>query len=289
VTPRPGREIGRIIGFVARVIHRRLAVGCLVAVALVGVAAWASAQVNIWRGGYNLQRPINNGLPDREDGFTLCRLRYRNVRRARKSGWGDDYPNGDYNFLQRLAELTTIRPSHWNNGNPGFSQFTAMDPDLFHCPVLRMQNAANYEFTDEEAAQLRKYLLKGGFLWLDDNWDPDMEYIQPNLARILPGSRIVDLPVEYPMFSSLYKLDRLPQIPAINSWLRTGQDSEIGPAPVHYYGIFDDRERLMVLVSMNSDVSDSWEREGDNQDYFARYSPKGYALGVNVIVWVLTH
>ena len=78
-------------------------------------------------------------LPDRQDGFTLCRLRYRNVRRARKSGWGDDYPNGDYNFLQRLSELTTIRPSHWNNGNPGFSQFTAMDPDLFHCPVLRLR------------------------------------------------------------------------------------------------------------------------------------------------------
>lgn len=263
--------------------------GLLAAIGLVGVTEWASAQVNIWRGGYNLQTPINYGLPDRQDGFTLCRLRYRNARRARKSGWGDDYPNGDYNFLQRLAELTTIRPSHWNNGNPGFAQFTALDPDLFHCPVVRMQNAANNEFTDEEAAQLRSYLLKGGFLWMDDNWDPDMDFIQPNLSRVLPGYRIVDLPLEYGMFSSLYKLDHLPQIPAINSWFRMRQDSEIGPSQVHYYGIFDDHERLMVLVSMNSDVSDSWEREGDNQEYFVRYSPKGYALGVDVIVWVLTH
>jgi hypothetical protein len=266
-----------------------MAIGALLAIALLGAADWVAAQVQIWTGGYNLQTPINHGLPDVQNGFTLCRLRYTNARRARKSGWGDDYPNGDFNFLQRLQELTSIKASHWNNGYPGFSNFTPMDPDLFHCPVLRMQNAANAEFTDEEAARLREYLLKGGFLWMDDNWDPDFEYIRPNLTRILPGYQIRDLPLEYPMFSVLYKLDHLPQIPAINSWFRSGQDSEIGPAQVHYYGIVDDHERLMVLVSMNSDVSDSWEREGDNPDYFVRYSPSGYALGVDVVVWVLTH
>ena len=58
---------------------------------------------------------------------------------------------------------------------------------------------------------------------------------------------------------------------------------------MHYYGIFDDHNRLMVLVSMNSDVSDSWEREGDSFEYFQTFSPKGYALGVNVAMWVMTH
>lgn len=256
---------------------------------ITGAADWVAAQVQIWTGGYNLQTPINHGLPDQQTGFTLCRLRYTNVRRARKSGWGDDYPNGDFNFLQRLQELTSIKASRWNNGYPGFSNFTTMDPDLFHCPVVRMQNAANYEFSDEEAARLRQYLLKGGFLWMDDNWDPDFEYIRPNLSRILPGYQVVDLPLDHPIFSVLYRLDHLPQIPAINAWMRTGEDSEVRGAPVHYYGIFDERDHLMVLVSMNSDVSDSWEREGDNQDYFVRYSPSGYALGVDVVVWVLTH
>ncbi len=268
---------------------RRLTVILLIVVALLGVGDWLAAQTQIWTGGYNLQTPINYGLPDRSDGFTLCRLRYRNVRRARKSGWGDDYPNGDYNFLQRLGELTKITLSRWNNGYPGFAQFTALDPNLFRCPMVRMQNAANNEFSDEEAERLREYLLKGGFLWMDDNWDPDLELIRPNLSRILPGHQLIDLPLEHPLFSSLYRLDHLPQIPAINTWLRTGQDSEIGPATVHYYGIFDDREHLIVLVSMNSDVSDSWEREGDNPDYFVRYSPFGYSLGVNVVTWVLTH
>jgi hypothetical protein len=115
---------------------------------------------------------------------------------------------------------------------------------------------------------MHDYLLKGGFLWIDDNWDPDFEYIRPNLMRILPGAQIVDLPVEHPMFSILYRVNPLPQIPSLGSWQRTRQDSEIGPSTVHYYGVFDDHDRLVVLVSMNSDVSDSWEREGDNPDYF---------------------
>ena len=91
------------------------------------------------------------------------------------------------------------------------------------------------------------------------------------------------------MFSVLYRVNPLPQIPSLGSWLRNRQNSEIRPSTVHYYGVFDDHDSLVVLVSMNSDVSDSWEREGDNQDYFMTFSPKGYALGVNVWVYVMTH
>ena len=266
----------------------RLALALTLAFALAGIAA-AAQRITIMTNGQNLQTPINHGLPERINGFTFCRLRYRNIRRARKSGWGDDYPQADYNFLVRLAELTTTTISRWDNGDPGFANVTACDPDLFKCPYLRMQNGANYDFTAEEASHLHDYLVKGGFLWIDDNWDPDFDIIRPNLARILPGAKIVDLPLDYPMFSVLYRIDPLPQIPSLGSWMRNRQDSEIGPARVHYYGVFDDHDRLVVLVSMNSDVSDSWEREGDNPAYFNEYSGKGYALGVNVAVWILSH
>jgi Domain of unknown function (DUF4159) len=248
-----------------------------------------AAQQHILTNGRNLQIPINHGLPDKPVGFTFCRLRYQNIRRARKSGWGDDYPQADYNFLVRLSELTRTTISSWNDGYPGFANVTATDPNLFHCPYLRMQNAANYDFTPEETARMHDYLLKGGFLWIDDNWDPDFEYIRPNIQRILPEARIIDLPVDHPMFSILYHVNPLPQIPSLGSWSRFHEDSEIGPSTVHYYGVFDDHDRLLVLVSMNSDVSDSWEREGDNRDYFETYAAKGYALGVNVAVWVMTH
>ena len=254
-----------------------------------GLSIAGAAQQHILTNGRNLQIPINHGLPDRPIGFTFCRLRYQNIRRARKSGWGDDYPQADYNFMVRLSELTRTTISTWNNGDPGFANVTATDPNLFRCPYLRMQNAANYDFTPEETARMHDYLLKGGFLWIDDNWDPDFEYIRPNIMRILPGATIVDLPVDHPMFSILYRVNPLPQIPSLGSWQRTRQDSEIGPSTVHYYAVFDDHDRLLVLVSMNSDVSDSWEREGDNRDYFETYAGKGYALGVNVAVWVMTH
>ena len=248
-----------------------------------------AAQDTILTNGRNLQVPINHGMPDKMFGFTFCRLRYQNVRRARKSGWGDDYPQADYNLMVRLSELTKTRISRWDNGDPGFANVTVLDPNLFQCPFLRMQNAANYEFSPKEAARMRDYLLKGGFLWIDDNWDPDFEYIRPNLMRILPEAGIVDLPIEHPIFSTVYRVDPLPQIPSLGSWLRSGQNSEIGPAAVHYYGVFDSHERLVVLVSMNSDVSDSWEREGDNLSYFDVFGREGYALGVDVAVYVMTH
>jgi hypothetical protein len=190
--------------------------------------------------------------------------------------------------MVRLNELTKTPISRWDDGYPGFANVSAMDPELFQCPYLRMQNAANYDFTAEETTRMHDYLLKGGFLWIDDNWDPDFDYIRPNLTRILPGAKIVDLPLEYPMFSILYHLNPLPQIPSLGSWLRTGENSENG-STVHYYGVFDGHDRLVVLVSMNSDVSDSWEREGDNHAYFKTYSWQGYALGVDVAVWVMTH
>ena len=266
----------------------RFALALALAMGLAAMRGTAQ-QSTILTNGRNLQIPVNHGLPDGAVGFTFCRLRYQNIRRARKSGWGDDYPQADYNLMVRLSELTKTRISRWSNGDPGFANVTAMDPDLFQCPYLRMQNAANYDFTPQETVRMHDYLLKGGFLWIDDNWDPDFDYIRPNLMRIVPDAQIVDLPVEHPIFSVVYRLDPLPQIPSLGSWQRTGQNSEIGPATVHYYGVFDGHHRLVVLVSMNSDVSDSWEREGDNRAYFDTFGREGYALGVNVAVWAMTH
>jgi len=264
-----------------------LALAVAFGLAVIGVAGQRGT---IMTNGRNLQIPINHGLPDTTLDFTFCRLRYDNVRRARKSGWGDDYPQADYNFMVRLSELTKTKISTWNNGDPGFANVTAMDPDLFQCPYLRMQNAANYDFTPAETIRMHDYLLKGGFLWIDDNWDPDFEYyIKPNIVKILPEARIVDMTVDHPLFSAFYRIDQLPQIPSLGSWLRNRQDSEFGPSTVHFYGVFDDHDRLVVFVSVNSDVSDSWEREGDNLDYFHTYGGKGYALGVDVAVYVMTH
>jgi len=249
-----------------------------------------AAQVMIMKYARQIDVPVNYGLPDYEGGFTLCRLRYERTRRQRKSGWWDDYPASDFNFLSRFEELTKVTISRWTNGDPGFAQVTLEDPDLFHCAFLKMQGGANYDFTPDEVNTLRQYFLKGGFLWEDDNWtEGDWEIIRENLVRILPEFPIVEIKPGHPLLSALYQVPQIPQIPSIESWRRNGQADEFGSGPPHLYAIFDDKQHLMVLVSLNCDTSDSWEREGDNPQYFNRFSSTGYAMGVNTALYVLSH
>jgi hypothetical protein len=273
------------------VLTTRSAVALCLAVALAASLGAVAGQVTIMRYARQSPAPVNYGLPDIPRGFTFCRLRYERTRRQRKTGWWDDYPASDFNFLSRFEELTTVSISRWKNGDPGFAQVTLQDSDLFHCAFLKMQGGANYDFTPEEIATLRQYFLKGGFLWEDDNWtDEDWALIKANLVKVLPEYPIVEITQGHPLLSVLYHVDEIPQIPSIESWRRSGgRVDEFGAGPPHLYGVFGENDRLMVLVSLNCDTSDSWEREGDNPDYFRQFSPAGYALGVNVAIWVMSH
>jgi len=150
--------------------------------------------------------------------------------------------------------------------------------------------------TDEEAARLKDYLLKGGFLWADDFWGSyAWEAWTAEFAKVLPPSQyaIRDLPLDHPMFRSMFVLPQVPQIPSINCWMGEcgGQTSERGydSAQVHFRGIQDGRGRLMVLMSHNTDIADSWEREGEDPAFFYQFSPRGYALGVDVLLHAMTH
>jgi hypothetical protein len=272
-------------------VRRQIAVALFVSVALAASLGAVAGQVTILRYARQRNAPVNYGLPDGQRGFTFCRLRYERTRFQRKSGWWDDYPASDFNFLTRFEELTKVSISRWANGDPGFSQVTLQDRDLFHCPFLKMQGGANYDFTQEEIETLRRYFLKGGFLWEDDNWtDSDWELIRANLVRILPDYPIVEITAGHPLLSVLYRVPEIPQIPSIESWRRSGgRADEFGAGPPHLYAIFGENDRLMVLVTLNSDTSDSWEREGDSPDFFQLFSSKGYSLGVDVAVWVMSH
>jgi hypothetical protein len=258
-------------------------------VALLAAADSAAAQANILTNMRHSPTPVNYGRPTYTGGFTFCRLRYDRIRSVRKSGWQDDYPASDYNFMSRLQELTTTTISQWINGDPGFMQITLDDPDLFRCPFLKMQNAANYDFTPREVATLRDYFAKGGFLWLDDNWtDTDWWYISENMRRLLPEYPIVELTPAHPLMSVMYTLTEVPQIPSIESFRRSGGSADFGEPVPYLMAIFGEKDELLVLISLNNDISDGWEREGDNRDYFYRFSPSAYGVGINVATWVMT-
>jgi hypothetical protein len=237
--------------------------------------------------------PLRHGMPEIRGGFTFCRLWYSSVRREPAGlGWSTDYPTGDQNFMIRRSQLTPTRVSQWADGMPGHAVVRATDPDLMRCPFLFASDVGTAGFSSEEVDRLREYFEKGGFLWVDDFWgDRAWEHWSWQIERVLPGHEIVDLGPEHPLFSLVYTLEELPQIPHIQFWRRTGgETSERGAetAEAHLRAIFDESGRLLVLMTHNTDIADGWEREGESDEYFRLFSPPAYALAVNVALWVMT-
>ena len=113
------------------------------------------------------------------------------------------------------------------------------------------------------------------------------------LRKALPANEfpIFDLPLDHPMFHTQFEVKKVTQIPSINFYLGTGTTSERGAdsATPHARAIADSHGRLIVLMTHNTDFGDSWEREGDSPAYFLAFGPKGYAFGINAILYALTH
>lgn len=274
---------------------RRIAFRLVPAVLLLLFAGSVGAQVFGRRsseGRYG--RPLRQGIPEHQGEFTFCRLWYDANRNMPSGlGWSTDYPAADHNFMSRLAELTTTTIRHWDDGEPGYTAVRATDPDLFRCPFLFMTDPGSVDFSDAEVEGLREYLLKGGFLWADDMWGDDAwRYFTRQFRRILPEYDFVEVTPEHPLFSVHYVVERVPQIPSIQSWRRSGgETAELGPSSRNQSmrAIFDENDRLMVLASHNTDIADGWERETAEPEFFYLFSPEAYGLGINVLVWSMTH
>jgi hypothetical protein len=158
-----------------------------------------------------------------------------------------------------------------------------------------MEDVGTISLSDEEASRLREYLLKGGFLWVDDFWG-DWAWAQwtEEIGRVLPAGEypIRPVPMDHPVYRSFFQVDTLPQIPSIAHWRRSGGGtSERGAesAVPQMYAISDSNDRIMVLMTHNTDISDAWEREGEDPRFFYLFSPNGYAVGINVVMYALTH
>jgi hypothetical protein len=235
-------------------------------------------------------------LEDFDGSFLYCRGFYRSVRgEAGGQGWSTDYPGADNNFSIRLSELTRV-PVKWDpTRQPIHVVVRLNDPALNRCPMLFMEDVGTIQFSESEIQGLRDYLLKGGFLWVDDFWGSvAWDRWVAELQRVLPRGEfpIIEVPLSHPIMHAVYDVTDYLQVSSINFWYRSeGSVSERGPdsAQVHFRGIEDSRTRLMVLMTHNTDVSDTWEREGENKEYFSLFSPRGYAIGVNVVVYALTH
>jgi len=239
--------------------------------------------------------PVRFPPPRFTDGaFTHCKIMYRSVRsEANGMGWATDYPYAGINLMTRVSELTRTPVSRDAQGNPNYWVVRLTDDELFQCPFTMATDVGTLEFSEDEVQRLREYLLKGGFLWVDDFWGtPAWEQWSSQIGRVLPEYLIQDVPPDHPILHERFQIDHIPQVTSINFWRRSGGvTSERGADSPHaeLRMIADAKGRIMVLMTHNTDIGDSWEREGEDHEFFLQFSPNGYSLGINVVLYALTH
>lgn len=257
------------------------------------------ASTSVVLGQYRRSRmpPRFKPAQHRDNGFVFCRLAYTSVRReAEGYGWSTDYPAADQNFMIRLSELTTAKVDLDTRGNPSHWVIELTDPALFTCPFVIASDVGTIGLYGEEANHLRDYLLKGGFLWVDDFWGTAAwDQWSSELSRVLPPAEfpIIDLPLDHPLFKAHYNIWEIPQIANIRFWRRfggrstseRGRDSE----EAHFRVVTDAHGRILIAMTHNTDIQDSWEREGDDPRFFERFAPDGYSLGINVVLHAMSH
>lgn len=199
------------------------------------------------------------------------------------TSWTQDYPRADRHFLMALRRLTRIQARSVEQ--PVNLEW---DDDVYNWPFLFAGEMGDWLLTPAQAAKLRDYLLRGGFLLLDDFWGTEeWERFEESMKLVFPDRPAVEIDDKDPIFHTVYDLDARYQVPG--QWaLRSGTTYRNDGATPRWRGIYDDRGRLMVAMYFNSDVGDSWEW-ADNPRYPEKYSALGIRLGVNCTIYSLTH
>jgi hypothetical protein len=205
--------------------------------------------------------------------------------------WADDTPNADLNLIFRMHDVTSMKI------RPGLNFINITAKDLANYPFVYLASGGRVVFSDEEVADLRNYMLAGGFLMVDDFWGDDAwGHIHEQVKRIFPDREPVEIPLSHPIFHSVYDFKKLPQIPSAGAFMSTGQSFDPNfsyyqkNSDPHYYAIYDDKQRMIALLCHNNHYGDGWEHEGDDETYFDRFSlAMGYPMLINILVYTMSH
>ena len=241
-------------------------------------------------------RPEREGVPDwdvprhmPDDVFTFVRIRYGSQWRYGR--WRTDWPYSDLNFSYRLQELTSMEV------NPDGKILELTDPRLFDYPFIYIIEPGDMWLNDEEVVALRKYLLNGGFLMVDDFWGfREWDGFITEFRKVFPDREVTELELDHPIFHCVFDLQEKPQVPAIGEAIAGREEGitwewrKAGSKEVQYKGVFDDNGRMMCIICFNTDLGDGWEREGEHEWYFKEFSEKkSYPMGINIVFYALTH
>ena len=219
-------------------------------------------------------------IPGAAGEFYFSRLAYQNAQGMggwRGGSWTTDYPDAEYHLLGGLSRLTRIATA-------ADGVIVSLDnDDLMNYPWLYAVEVGRWYLSDAEAARLREYLLRGGFLMVDDFWGTyQWAVFLESMKRVFPGRPIIEIPEGDPLLHVLYDLDQRIQIPGRS--LTWEQD---GDTP-HWRGIYDDQDRLMVAINFNMDMGDAWEH-ADDAWYPEPMTALAYRFAVNYVIYSMTH
>lgn len=228
-----------------------------------------------------------------KDVFTFARVRYSygGYYRSRGGNWLTDAPDSDLNLSYRLQQMTSMRV------NPDGKFLNLTDADLADYPWIYIVEPGGMMLSDEEVTALRKYLLNGGFLMFDDFWGEGAWLnVERHMKRVFPERDFQELPLDHPLYRCVFQITAKGQVPNVG----TGESSQVTGITwenhdgdcetVHHRAIFDDKGRMMVIATHNTDNGDGWEREGEYEYYFRNFSEKiAYPLGINIIFYTMTH
>jgi len=196
--------------------------------------------------------------------------------------WSRDYPKADRQFLIALKRLTRVQ-------GRATEQVVNLDSDdIFNYPWVYAVQVQTWSFTDQQAKRMREYLLKGGFLMVDDfHGSADWENFMNGMRMVFPDRQVEDLTNKDEIFHVLYDLDDRFQVPG-EQYIRTGRTYEKDGFVPKWRGIRDDKGRIMVGICFNMHLGDAWEW-ADRPQYPEKYASQAYRIGVNYLVYSMTH
>lgn len=224
----------------------------------------------------------SNSASDASD-FTFVRLIYSSGA-WRRSTWAIDYPKADEQLLYLLRKWNDL-----NFINPEGKVLPILSDELFEYPFIYAVEVGYMRLSDEEAAHLREYLLRGGFLVVDDFHGPrEWDSFYRQLKKIFPEYEPFDLPINHPIFQCYHNIEELFQVPGIH-YLRTGRTWEKGGYEARYMGVeHPDTGRIMIMINYNVDLGDAWEW-AEVEVYPRHFATLAFQLALNYVIYSMTH
>lgn len=216
--------------------------------------------------------------------FTRARLMYRSIPYGwrRYNSWTIDYPRSDRHLLAGIRRLTRIHTRSVEQ------PVDLADDDIYNWPFLYAVEVGHWDLTDEDCKKLRDYLLRGGFLMVDDfHGTQEWEVFMASMSRVFPDRSVVDLDNKDAIFHVLYDLDDRFQVPGAQ-WFYTHRTYEKDGYEARWRGIYDDKGRIMVAICHNMDLGDAWEWS-DDPAYPEKWASLAYRIAVNYTIYAMTH